>query len=117
MIPVSRPVGYSSTDESVNRRDSTPLNADRGGQHLLPTIQGLDWEGDGDLYRQRLQALKHEVGSNWLTVLGDQPWDPRQRNINVHDPGLCFGSSPTIRPDSLTRTRSQIIVSGGGALE
>jgi hypothetical protein len=95
-----RPLDHNGGERSVKRRDAYPPEGDRS--ILLPAIQGLDFV-DGDLYRQRLQALKHEVGSSWLTVLGDAT-------------GPSFDPSPTMRPDPVPRTRSQIMVSGGRTL-
>jgi hypothetical protein len=100
--PEIRPLDHNGAERSVKRRDAQPLEGDRSIS-LLPAIQGLDWNVDGDLYRQRLQALKHEVGSSWLTVLGDTT-------------GPKFDPSPTMRPDPVTRSRSQIMVSGGRTL-
>ncbi|KAK2761435.1 hypothetical protein FQN53_007741 [Emmonsiellopsis sp. PD_33] len=82
------------------------------GAHLLPAIQGLDWNANGDTYRQRLEALKQEVGSNWLTVLGDETWDSSQKDIGMH-PGA---SDYTLRPALIPRTSSQVIVTGGRTL-
>lgn len=35
----------------------------------------VDWELKGDEYRKRIEALKNEVGSGWLTVLSEEGWD------------------------------------------
>ena len=34
-----------------------------------------DWELKADEYRKRIEALKNEVGSGWLTVLSEEGWD------------------------------------------
>ena len=44
------------------------LEVSNRGRMLAAEIQCLNTNGDA--YRQKVQALKNEVGSNWLTVLG-----------------------------------------------
>ncbi|KAK2821857.1 hypothetical protein FQN49_007604 [Arthroderma sp. PD_2] len=85
---------------------------------LLPAIDGIDWDVSGDIYRQRLEALKHEVGTNWLTVLGDDNWANSTKNINLHSPATDFHptTGPIRPPPPMARTSSQIIVTGGRAL-
>ncbi|RPB21673.1 hypothetical protein L211DRAFT_790211 [Terfezia boudieri ATCC MYA-4762] len=39
------------------------------------TTDPLDWELRGDEFRKRVEALKSEVGSGWLTVLSEEGWD------------------------------------------
>ena len=84
--------------------------------HVLPNIKGIDWNVGGDVYRQRLEALKNEVGSGWLTVLGDEVWDNQHKDIGVHHVGANFSPATTMRPPLVTRTSSQILVSGGRTL-
>lgn len=43
----------------------------------------IDWELRGDEYRKKIEALKNEVGSAWLTVLSEEGWDgSRGRQLN-----------------------------------
>ncbi|EDN08332.1 leucine rich repeat domain-containing protein [Histoplasma capsulatum] len=82
--------------------------------NLLPAIQSLDWSANGDSYRQRLEALKHEVGTNWLTVLGDESWDTSQNDINSHTVvGSEYSPVGPLRPSLIPRTSSQAIATGG----
>ncbi|KAM5432620.1 hypothetical protein McanMca71_007405 [Microsporum canis] len=85
---------------------------------LLPAIDNIDWDVSGDIYRQRLEALKHEVGTNWLTVLGDDNWANNAKNINLHSQGADYHSTaaPIRPPPPIARTSSQIIATGGRAL-
>lgn len=39
------------------------------------TADPIDWELRGDEFRKRVEALKSEVGSGWLTVLSEEGWD------------------------------------------
>ncbi|KKA25040.1 Leucine Rich Repeat domain protein [Rasamsonia emersonii CBS 393.64] len=109
-----RTVPQLATPEPVKRQVPYPVEANNN-RELLPAIQDLDWNVDGNVYRQRLEALKQDVGSGWLSVLGDDAWQPKQQSIAVpcSGPGL---DSPTIRPDPITRTPNQVMVSGGRTL-
>ncbi|KAL1970574.1 hypothetical protein VTN77DRAFT_4218 [Rasamsonia byssochlamydoides] len=110
-----RTVPPIATPEPVKRQAPCPVETDKNRQ-LLPAIQDLDWNVDGQVYRQRLEALKQDVGSGWLSVLGDDAWQPKQQSMAVPHTGSGF-DSPTIRPDSVTHaTPSQIMVSGGRTL-
>ena len=81
-------------------------------QGLIPAIERHDWDAGGDVYRQRLEALKQEVGANWLTVLGDDCWDKNSRGIDVPE----FDPAGTIRSTTLPRSNSQVIATGGRSL-
>ena len=69
---------------------------------------------NGEAYRRRVEALKNEVGSNWLSVLSEEGWDGQRRSetfspdfshVSVTRPGL-----PSLRGSS------QGIVSGSRTL-
>ena len=81
-------------------------------QKLFPAIEGHDWDVGGDIYRQRLEALKQEVGANWLTVLGDDTWDSNHKAVGVPE----FDPAGTIRSTTLPRSNSQVIVTGARSL-
>lgn len=100
--------------EPVKRSAQYAVEADKK-RELLPAIRDLDWNVDGNVYRQRLEALKQDVGSSWLNALRDDAWPPKQPSIAVPRTGSGF-DSPTIRPDPIPRTPSQIMVSGGRSL-
>lgn len=61
-----------------------------------------------DDYRAKLEALRQEFGSNWLSALGDQNWH------NSHTVEL--GRGQVLGHDSLHRPGHQVIVSGGRTL-
>ncbi|KAK4958657.1 hypothetical protein LTR28_005414 [Elasticomyces elasticus] len=33
----------------------------------------------GDIYRQKIEALKRDLGNGWLSALGDDGWELRQQ--------------------------------------
>ena len=73
-------------------------------------FRGLEWHVDEDGYRRKVEALKQEMGSNWLSMLGDHGWDSTQDGHAHTSPTL----SPAIPP--LLRPTSQAITSGGRTL-
>jgi hypothetical protein len=63
-----------------------------------------------DLYKKKIEALRHDFGNTWLSALGDESWETQ--------PDTAFsdrGFSTTIRPTA-PRNPSQGIVSGGRTL-
>ena len=72
--------------------------------------RALEWNVDEEAYRRKVEALKQEMGSNWLNVLGDHGWDTSRPN----GPHSGTALSPAIPP--LHRASSQAITSGGRTL-
>ncbi|EEP81785.1 conserved hypothetical protein [Uncinocarpus reesii 1704] len=95
---------------------STKVPGGANTAHFLPVIQNADWDSGGDIYRQRLEALKQEVGTNWLTVLDDEAWGHKQKDLGFQPGGTDLHPVGPIQPPPLTRTSSQAITSGGRAL-
>lgn len=86
---------------TLQPRDTTMVQA---------SAPGKDWDAEGELCRQKLEALRQEVGSGWLTVLGDHTWDNTPRDISIHHHAGINIDNPGRIP--LSRTSSQAIVSG-----
>jgi Leucine-rich repeat (LRR) protein len=102
-----------TTHDAVHRPTATKkqsLSENANSRSLFPAIESVDWEVGGDLYRQRLEALKQELGPNWLKVLGDDTWDGGKRDMGVHPAVSEYG------PPILPRSNSQVIVTGGRTL-
>ena len=62
---------------NINSSDSLEVSGPASdisnrGQALVNEIQGLNVNGEA--YRSKVEALKEEVGSNWLNVLHGQGW-------------------------------------------
>jgi len=70
----------------------------------------LEFDVSSDLYKRKIEALRQDFGSTWLTALGDESWD--SQTVGSFAEG---GFSPPLKP-TLTRTPSQGIVSGGRTL-
>ncbi|KMP05071.1 leucine Rich Repeat domain containing protein [Coccidioides immitis RMSCC 2394] len=85
--------------------------------HFLPAIEGVDWDSSGDIYRQRLEALKQEVGTNWLTVLDDETWGGKQRDIGFpSSDGSGLHPVGPIHPHRMTGATGHAIASSGRTL-
>ncbi|KAJ5086037.1 hypothetical protein N7532_010808 [Penicillium argentinense] len=98
----------------------TPLKS--GNSASPPPVQpavahpapGKDWVLDEELCRQQLEVLRQEVGQNWITVLGDHPWDNPPNNLPGHLASSSLDHSP-LPTASLARANSHAIMSGGHA--
>ncbi|EXJ86954.1 hypothetical protein A1O3_03908 [Capronia epimyces CBS 606.96] len=85
---------------------ATKLNDDSTKAPSLP----LDEQpGQQDDYRSRIEALRQEFGSNWLSALGDQSNWHNNHHMEVAQ-GQILGNA------SLHQTGPQVIVSGGRTL-
>lgn len=88
------------------------LDCSEKGRTLASEIKSLNL--DGEAYRQKVEALKTEVGSNWLSVLGEEGWQKHQK-VRAQSPH--YNHVGIIRPEpSPFRASSQGIVSGGRTL-
>ncbi|KAI9931639.1 hypothetical protein ASPWEDRAFT_103901 [Aspergillus wentii DTO 134E9] len=110
--PDGRPQALSPTDtQTPEKLPSPPAPQVRDTSTLKPTFKEVKWNVDDDLYRQKLEALRQEVGNSWLTVLGDRVYSA-QKDVNVVRTGTNFNESATMQPDPLTRAGGQAILSG-----
>ncbi|KAK4225554.1 hypothetical protein QBC38DRAFT_510977 [Podospora fimiseda] len=84
-------------DQEVPRIDTTVIPQ-------LPPVYGSspensgDWNVGGELYRQKIEALRDKVGSGYLSVLSEEGWDPASRppeypEQDYHDTS-AFGTTP-----------------------
>lgn len=67
-----------------------------------------------DLYKKKIEALRHDLGNNWLSALGDEPWDSQQMLDHFRESDLSNGSMRP--PPPPVRNPSQGVVSGGRTL-
>jgi hypothetical protein len=72
--------------------------------------RSLDYVNHGEDYRQKVEVLRQEFGSNWISVLSDQGWDA-SRDLPKND----SSSFPPPIP-AMHRANSQAIVSSGRTL-
>ncbi|KAF2735109.1 hypothetical protein EJ04DRAFT_219944 [Polyplosphaeria fusca] len=70
-----------------------------------------EFDVSGDLYKKKIEALRQDFGTTWLSALGDDSWD----STSVSSFPERGYSSPVMRP-TVPRTTSQGIVSGGRTL-
>lgn len=117
------------TRKSTARQPSTDSKAEDGRPPQLPPLdtamsppttpgpRGLqrNTSMNGDLYRQKIEALRSDLGNGWLSALGEDTWNGHQPGKNYADPSLSPPGPlrPSITP---TRTASQGIASGGRTL-
>ena len=89
-----------------------PLDVSDKGRSLATEIQSSNLNGEA--YRQKVEALKTEVGSNWLSVLSEEGWQQHQK---ISSPNPQFDHIDVVRPNPpVFRAASQGIVSGSRTL-
>ena len=68
----------------------SPPNVSDRGRSLVSEIQNLNLSVNGEAYRQKIESLKSEVGSNWLSVLSAEGWN--QHHIKPEVPAFRASS-------------------------
>lgn len=85
-----------------------PTEVSEKGRSLATEIKNLSLNGEA--YRQKIEALKSEVGSNWLSVLSEEGWQHHQK---VPAPSPQYNHIGIMRSETPAfRAASQGIVSG-----
>lgn len=78
------------------------------GSTEAPSVGSSEPPDRQDDYRAKIEALREEFGSNWLSALGDQNWHKSHHLAMTQGQPLGHGS--------LHRSGHQVIVSGGRTL-
>ena len=119
--PAPPELGLPLSAQPVPRTDNAVAPLGIRAQLVRPTLRSTsmgpqDWDIDSEIYRQKIEALKNEVGNGWLSVLSEGGWDG-QGNAPLTSHGGEFSPASTIRPSPTTsKTASQAILSGGRTL-
>ncbi|KAK8056557.1 hypothetical protein PG993_001784 [Apiospora rasikravindrae] len=72
-----------------------------------------DWNVSGEIYRQKIEALRDKVGNGYLSVLNEESWESTKPPTFVGD----FSSAPAVRPGPNTpRTVSAQAIHSGRTL-
>lgn len=109
-LPSPRPRKPTSSTSSPQINDS-PESLNHG-RLSVDDLQNLNLNGEA--YRQKVEALKQEVGNNWLTVLSEEGWNDNNK-ARVSAPG--YGRMDVTRPELLSLQNSgQRIISGSRTL-
>lgn len=84
-----------------------PLRSSKQEQSVISDVQSLSLNGEA--YRQKVETLKGEVGSNWLSVLREEGWTEHRKPKPTDSD---FGHLKIRRPElSTLQPTSQKIVS------
>lgn len=107
--PLSDPVALGDPSKNL-----PPINTVIVAQSPPISLQASpEFDVSSDLYKKKIEALRQDFGSNWLSALGDEGWDGRSVTSFPSERGSF--ASPALRP-TIPRTPSQGIVSGGRTL-
>ncbi|KAM0527519.1 hypothetical protein ACHAPS_002885 [Verticillium nonalfalfae] len=69
-----------------------------------------EWDVSGELYRQKIEALRDKVGNGYLSALSEESWDPSRPpsyTVPTFSAGSTIRSSPTTPRTSSTHTQPQ----------
>jgi len=103
-VPRAPPISTRSISPSPARPEPPDLVSDDD----IPVREPEDLGITSDTYRQKIEALKNDYGSNWLTALGEDKADRRKTQQ-----GRDYSSTQTARSD---RTQSRGVAVGGRTL-
>lgn len=83
--------------ETIDPAGHTPPYVSDKGRSLVSEIQNLNLNVNGEAYRQKIESLKSEVGSNWLSVLSEESWNrhhmkPEAAAFRASSQGILSGS-------------------------
>jgi hypothetical protein len=120
---VDATVGKPSIEESVRDDEAASSSApappeEPGVGPATPTAEETSktfpslpqLPSDSELYKKRIEALRNDFGSAWLSALTDETWD-NQALSSV--PTFDSSYSPLATPAPPVRSASQVIVSTG----
>ncbi|KAJ8133411.1 hypothetical protein O1611_g214 [Lasiodiplodia mahajangana] len=71
-----------------------------------------DWNASGEIYRQKIEGLKDQVGNGYLSVLDEENWDSSRSAFIATD----FGPSQIHPGSGTSRMPSTPAIHSGGAL-
>ncbi|KAI2469235.1 hypothetical protein F4781DRAFT_395157 [Annulohypoxylon bovei var. microspora] len=74
--------------------------------------EAQDWNISGDIYRQKIEALRDKVGNGYLSVLNEESWESSRPTYVAGD----FSPTSTIRPSPVTRTPSAQAIPSAGSM-
>ncbi|KAI0383093.1 hypothetical protein F5Y04DRAFT_279335 [Hypomontagnella monticulosa] len=72
--------------------------------------EAQDWNVSGEIYRQKIEALRDKVGNGYLSVLNEESWEASRPTFVAGD----YSPTSTIRPSPATRTPSAHAITSGG---
>lgn len=83
--------------EMIDSAGHSPPDVSDKGRSLVSEIQTLNLNVNGEAYRQKIESLKSEVGSNWLSVLSEEGWNqhhmkPEAPAFRASSQGILSGS-------------------------
>ena len=88
MLPPPQPP--PQPPETLDSAGLSPPSVSDRGRSLVSEIQNLNLNVNGEAYRQKIESLKSEVGSNWLSVLSAEGWN--QHHIKPEVPAFRASS-------------------------
>lgn len=91
------PLPSPQAAEVIGSVGHSPQDVSDKGRSLVSEIQTLNLNVNGEAYRQKIESLKSEVGSNWLSMLSEEGWSqhhmkPEAPTFRASNQGILSGS-------------------------
>ena len=91
------PSSHEQSREMLDSAGFSHLDVSDRVRSLVSEIQNLNLNVNGEAYRQKIESLKSEVGSNWLSVLSEEGWNqhrmrPEVAAFRASSQGILSGS-------------------------
>ncbi|KAL2123890.1 hypothetical protein VTJ04DRAFT_255 [Mycothermus thermophilus] len=93
----------TTTDSTAVPKLSSP------GSDFGSSPRSVDWDAEGELYRQRIEDIRSKVGAGYLSVLGEEG-GLHQRHDHLHDSSPPDISGLSIHSDPMVPRSSQGMV-------
>jgi hypothetical protein len=105
--PQAEPSNIPHPDGIVDTSSSSQVKTSAVVQNMP---HNTDWKADEEFYMRKLEALKQEFGSSWLSTMGDRT---RDKSISMPRTGTSIGESNLLTAGTFPRAANQPILSGG----
>ncbi|KAK4931867.1 hypothetical protein LTR28_011477 [Elasticomyces elasticus] len=92
-MPVRPPIKTAETSPAFVRQLSPGVAAYDDDA----TREFQDLGISGDIYRQKIEALKRDLGNGWLSALGDDGWELRQQREEEERREREFGPARNVK--------------------
>lgn len=103
-LQIQSTVASLDSSRVLDPSEGSPINVSDKGRSLATEIKNLNLNGEA--YRQKIEALKSEVGSNWLSVLSEEGWSQHHK---VQASNTHYNHVDMMRPEPAFRASSGIV--------
>ncbi len=98
---------------SSSRKEQVEVKVFREGGRRIGPLEGVleDWDAGGEMYRQKIEALRNTVGNSYLSVLSEETWTT-SRPADFSTPNVPSGTAMRTAHTPIHAPQAQAIHSG-----